>query len=217
MTSVGVAGASVCARVLRGEARMAAGMVLNRYVGDAEPHSGDPSPFVESDSGRLRVIVVFTTIEGTLAALKSAAKFAQALNAEITLLVTQVVYFRYPLESPPVSADFLCRLCVALIEELKSEELRTDELGLDGDAINIDIQFCREQVPCLEFALKPRSVVVIGARKSWWRKPERKLERALKRRGHDVLLVGDGASDYRARVESVVHRLEELTARGRSR
>ena len=191
---------------------MAAGIIVNRRVGDAEPHRADPqradpAPHVESDSGRLRVIVVFTTIEGTLAALKSAAKFAQALSAEITLLVTQVVYFRYPLETPPVSADFLYRLCVALMEELE----------LDGDAVNVDIHFCREQVPCLQFALKPRSVVMIGARKSWWRKPERKLERALKRMGHDVLLVSDEASDYRARAESVVHRLEELTARGSSR
>jgi hypothetical protein len=191
---------------------MAAGTTLNRHVGDAEPYSGGPSPFVESDSGRLRVVVVFTTIEGTLAALKSAAKFAQALNAEITLLVTQVVYFRYSMESPPVSADFLCRLCVALLEELKTEELE-----LDGDAVHIDIHFCREQVPCLQFALKPRSVVVIGARKSWWRRPERKLEHALKRMGHDVLLVSGEENDYRARAESVVHRLEDLMARGSSR
>jgi hypothetical protein len=191
---------------------LAAGIIVNRRVGEAAPHRADPVFEVESDSGRVRVIVVFTTIEGTLAALKSAAKFAQALNAEITLLVTQVVYFRYPLETPPVSAKFLYRLCVALIEEMK-----TDELELDGDAVNIDIHFCREQVPCLQFALKPRSVVVIGARKSWWRKPERKLERALKRMGHDVLLVSDGASDYRARAKSVVHRLEALIARGSSR
>jgi hypothetical protein len=157
---------------------MAAGMIVNRRLGNAEPHSGDPSPFVASDSGRLRVIVVFTTIEGTLAALKSAAKFAQALNAETTLLATQLVYYRYPLDTPPVSANFLHQLCVALIEEL----------NLAGDAVNIDIHFCREQVRRLQFALKPRSVVVIGARKSWWRKPARKLERALKRMGHDVLL-----------------------------
>jgi hypothetical protein len=183
---------------------MAAGMIVNRHFSEAEPHSGNPCPGVESDSGPLRVIVVFTTIEGTLAALKSAARFAKALSAEITLVVTQVVYFRYPMESPPVSANFLHYLCVAL----------TEELEIDGDAVNIDIHFCREQVPCLEFALKPRSVVVIGARKSWWRKSERKLERALKRMGHDVLLVSDEANDNRARAESVVHRLEGLMARG---
>jgi hypothetical protein len=190
---------------------MAAGIIVNRRVGQAEPHRSDPSPRVESDSGRLRVIVVFTTIEGTLAALKSAAKFAQALNAEITLLVTQVVYFRYPMDSPPVSADFLYRLCVALIEELK-----TEELALDGDAINIDIHFCREQLPCLELALKPRSVVMLDARRSWWRRRERKLERALKGMGHDVLPVNVAADEYKARSQAVIDRLQDLTASGSS-
>jgi hypothetical protein len=196
---------------------MAAGTMVNRQACRTESHDGDPFPHVESDFGRLRVIVVFTTIEGTLAALKSAAKFAQALRAEITLVMTQVVYFRYPLETPPVSANFLHHLCVALIEELQIEELKTEELQLDTDAISIDIRFCREQVPCLQFALKPRSVVVIGARKYWWRKPERKLERALKLMGHDVLHVDAAASDYQARSKSVIHRLGELMAMAPSR
>src|ERR1700730_2709004 len=98
---------------------MAAEMIVNRQVGDTESHNGYPCPVVESNFRRLRVIVVFTMIEGTLAALKSATKFAEALGAEIALLVTEVVHFRYPLETPPVSADFFHRLCVALIEELK--------------------------------------------------------------------------------------------------
>jgi hypothetical protein len=190
---------------------MAAGTIVNRQVGEAEPHHGDPCPLVESNSGRLRVIVVFTTIEGTLAALKSAAKFAQALRAEITLLVAEAVYFRYPLETPPVSADFLCRLCVALVEELKVEESK-----LDDTAINIDIRFCREQVPCLQLTLRPRSVVVLGARRCWWRRRERKLERALKRMGHDVLLVNVAAGKYRARSKAVIHRLQDLIASGSS-
>ena len=194
------------------EVGMAAGMILNRQVGNAEAHFGDPSPLVESDFGRLRVIVVHTTIEGTLAALKSAAKFAQALSAEITLLVTEVVYFRYPLDTPPVSAKFLHQLCLALIEELK-----TEESNLDGDDVNIDIRFCREQVPCLELALKPRSVVVLGTRKSWWRRRERKLECTLKRMGHDVLLVSVEASECKARSQAVIHRLQELITSGSPR
>lgn len=181
-----------------------AGRIGGRQIDEAESHHGDPSPFAESDFGRIRVVVVFTTIEGTLAALKSAAEFAEALNAEITLLVTQAVYFRYPVENPPVSADFLYRLCVALIEELE----------LDSDAVDIEIRFCRKQLECLQHTLQPRSVVVIGARKSWWRKPERKLERALKRMGHEVLLVSAGVLDSRARSRSVLHRVQELIARG---
>jgi hypothetical protein len=176
------------------EVCMATGTMVNRQAFQAEPHDGDPFPLVESDSGRLRVIVVFTTIEGTLAAL--------------TLLVSQEVYYRYPLETPPVSASFLHRLCVALIEELKIEELQ-----LDTDAINIDIRFCRQQEQCLQFTLKPRSVVVIGVKKRWWRMPERKLERALKQMGHDVLHVDAAASDYKVSSKSVIHRLGELMAK----
>jgi len=190
------------------EVCMATGTMVNRQAFQAEPHDGAPFPLVESDSGRLRVIVVFTTIEGTLAALKSAAKFAEALSAEITLLVSHEVYYRYPLETPPISASFLHRLCVALIEELKIEELQ-----LDTDAINIDIRFCRQQEPCLQVTLKPRSVVVIGAKKRWWRMSERKLERALKQMGHEVLLVNAAAGDYKVRAKSVIHRLGELMAK----
>ena len=180
-----------------------AGTIVNRRVGEAESHHGAPYPFGESDFGRLRVIVVFTTIEGTLPALKSAAKFAQALSTEITLLVTQAVYFRYPVETPPVSPVFLHRLCVALIEELQ----------LDTDAISIDIRFCRQQEQCLQVTLKPRSVVVIGAKKRWWWMSERKLERALKQMGHEVLLVNAAAGDYKVRAKSVIHRLGELMAK----
>ena len=89
-----------------------------------------------------------------------------------------------------------------------------EELDLHGDAINIDIHFCREQVPCLQFALKPRSVVVIGARKCWWRRRERKLERDLKRMGHDVLPVNIAADEDKTQSTAVIDRLQDLLASG---
>jgi hypothetical protein len=99
--------------------------------------------------------VLLTTIEATLAALNRAAHFAKGLDVEIVLVVTDVVSFHYPLENPPVAAYFFERLCFALI----------DESNLDADKVNIEIYFCRDRVQCLQLILKPRSLVVIGAKK----------------------------------------------------
>ena len=65
-----------------------------------------------SESGlgpRLRVTVVFTTAEGTIAALRTAAGLAKNLGARMALVVTEVVPFHFPLDHPPVSIEFLER------------------------------------------------------------------------------------------------------------
>lgn len=160
------------------------------------------APAARHDSGRLHIHVVFTTIEGTIAALRSAADSAASLGADITLLVTEVVYYRYPLETPPVSPAFLQDRCIAVIEEAR----------LDVSAINIEIYFCRRQMQCLQFRLKPRSIVVIGERKLYWPSRELKLERTLKLLGHDVLLVNAGFSMFKSHSRSIRHRLAELLA-----
>ena len=179
-------------------------MMANQQLIELEPGKAEPASNRRSDPGRMRVTVVFTTIAGTLAALEAAANFARHLNAEIVLVVAEVIYFRYPLENPPVPADYFEKLCVALV----------DELEVDLTATRIEIHFCRDQVQCLQLALGPRSLVVLGAGRRWWSTRERRLERALTRTGHRVILVSSGRSSRpdNARTQSVVRRLlAELT------
>lgn len=171
-------------------------MVKDRILG-GETHCGDLGPVRDSRGGRLRISVVLTTIEGTLAALNMAARCAKGLCADIALIVTEVVPFRYPVEMAPVRVCFFEALCVALIEESRMEK----------NACDIEVYFCRDQVACLEGALKPKSLVVIGAERCWWRRRERGLEEALNRRGFDAILVCAASHSMDSNSQRIAHRL----------
>jgi len=168
------------------------------------PYSGDPVPQPASgDHHRLQVKVVFTTLAGTMAALQTAQRLVRGLNAEIVLIVAEVVYFRYPIDHPPVPARFFERLCLAIVQELQ----------IDASTVGVDIRLCRDQAKCLEYALNPRSIVVIGMGKGLrsWR--ERSLPRALRRLGHDVVLVPPESGSDAACSQSAIQRiLSDVTA-----
>src|SRR5215472_16686037 len=55
---------------------------------------------------KLNIFVVFTSVEATLAALKTAGNLAVRLDARIMLLAPQVVPYPLPLNSPPVPLDW---------------------------------------------------------------------------------------------------------------
>jgi hypothetical protein len=171
-------------------------IVADRIVG-GETHSGDPVPHLERHGDRLRVSVIYTSIEGTLAALHTASGCAKGLCADIAIVVAEAVPFRYPVAAPPVRVSFFEKVCQALIEEARLERNRCD----------IEVHFCRDQVACLESTLRPKSLVVIGARKSWWRRRERGLERALNERGFDALLVYSGSKSVATRSDKLIERL----------
>jgi len=135
---------------------------------------------------RLRVTVLFTTIKGTLAALRTAGGLAKNLGARIALVVTEVVPLYFPLANPPVSIDFLERRYFALVSES----------GIQAEEVDIEIYLCRDRKLCLQKALNPPSVVVIGGRGQWWFSRERKLERLLRGFGHHVIFVDGEARKH---------------------
>jgi hypothetical protein len=138
----------------------------------------------------LQVTVVYTTPEGTLAALKAAGTLAKDLGARVGLLVTEVVPFRLPLEQPRVSVDFLKRRQEALVSEA----------GIEEEEVRVRICVCRDRKNTLRQLLPPRSLVVLGGRNAWWHRRERKLESFLTRLGHHVIFVNQGA---RARAKMI--------------
>jgi hypothetical protein len=133
---------------------------------------GSPAP-----SGKLSVIVVFTTIPATLVALRDGAKLAGEVGAPVRVLVPSVV--PYPLELTRPRVDPLFRL----------RHFRTHCAKHSVETL-IDVRLCRDRTCCIRDALAPHSLVFIGARKRLW--PwlyETLLARQLRQDGHEVLLV----------------------------
>lgn len=141
--------------------------------------SGMDFDFGSWDSPRLRITVLFTSIGGTAAALHEAARLASGLAMEIVLVVTDVVYFRWSLENPPVPRRFFEELCREVI----------CEAGSWSGEVGIQVFHCRSQIECLARELRPRSLVVFGTTKRHWPVYERRLERLLNGLGHSTLLI----------------------------
>lgn len=131
----------------------------------------------ESQPDLLQVYVVFTDIEATRAALKTAIDLAHDLNARLILLVAKVVPWPLPLEAPPVSREFTERVLSELAREQEAD-------------ITARVYLCRDRDPTIRHALEPGSLVVIGSKEGWRRYRTRPLVRLLKHDGHDVILAG---------------------------
>lgn len=156
-------------------------------VKSAEPISLT-SPAREKDPN-LQLYVVFTDLEATRAALKTACNLIRDLNARLVLLVAKVVPYPLPLEAPPVSGAFTARVLSQLAAEQETE-------------VTVRIYLCRDRNGTIRDALGPGSLVVIGRRKRWWPDGTRALARLLKREGHEVILAGISRTQP-ARIASV--------------
>ena len=132
----------------------------------------------QAEGEKLEVVVVYTGVKQTLAALRAGACLARGLAARIRLVVPQLVPFPAQLDEPLVRTDFVERKFRTLAEQAAIET-------------NVDIRLCRDWETGVLQGLKPGSRVVLGARMRWWPGArEGRLVRALQKRGHQVLLVG---------------------------
>jgi hypothetical protein len=133
----------------------------------------------ESAIAELEVDVVFTTPEGTLAALRKASELSRDLGASVRLIVPQLVPYACDIDCPPVNVEFIRRRMLGLVlQTMPSEEKTT-----------IDIYLCREKEKTLRKVLKPGSLVVIANRRHWWPTEESRLAKALRSNGHQVVSV----------------------------
>ena len=140
--------------------------------------SGAQFPETASETGgrKLEVSVVFTTLQGTLAALQTADELARDLGAQIRILLTQVVPYPLPLASCPVFLPFTERRLHALASQA-------------AVPVRAHVYLCRDSRQALLEALEPESLVVIGGNKRWWPTREESLARLLRSQGHQVILV----------------------------
>jgi hypothetical protein len=139
------------------------------------PAVARPDEAVRQDSTRLGVVVVFTSVESTMHALRKAGALASRLNARISLVVPQVVPYPLPLTSPPVLLDFSERRFRVIAAESPVET-------------TVRLYLCRDEMETLGAVLEPHSLIVLGGRRRWWPTREKRLARKLRRAGHEVIL-----------------------------
>lgn len=129
---------------------------------------------VRSES-ELNISVVFTTVEATLTALRSAGTLAKQLGGRITLVVPEVVPYHLPLNKPPV------------VHAWNEDRFRALAAASPVET-SVKFYLCRDADETLVRELTPRSLVVIGVRKHWWPTREARLAANLRRAGHEVIL-----------------------------
>ena len=136
------------------------------------------NPETHRKPGRLRIHVLYTNPGDTAAALNTAIEMACELDSEIAVIVTRIVPFPLPLDDPPVPLDFASEQIRRLADSVSS--VRTELQGY--------IYFCRNPIETLLRELPPRSLIVIGVRPRWPFGKSKRLARALRRVGHEVIL-----------------------------
>jgi hypothetical protein len=125
-------------------------------------------------SSHLNIIVVFTSSEPTMAALRTAGTLASELGARITIVVPQVVSYQLPLDKPPVLQDW---------------NERQFQVMANGSPVETSVRFylCRDSWKTLSKVLKSHSLIVLGGKKRWWPTAESRLARRLRKLGHEVV------------------------------
>jgi hypothetical protein len=126
------------------------------------------------------LVVPFTTPELTRAALDAANRMGGGLNATLRLVKVQVVPFPLDLDQSPVYIDFLK-------DQLTHFQ---SELPVAGE-----IRFAREFEDGLLGTLGRDSVVILATPKRPWRTRTERLAASLRRAGHKVVLVTEGAGN----------------------
>ena len=127
------------------------------------------------------VYVVFTSIDDTLAAVRVAHDFANAMAVPLTLIHLRVVPYSLPVDEPtgvsPVET-------VGFVGRLRAE----------GFNLRVRVCLCRGERRAIPGAFKPHSLIVMAGRRSWWPTRTERWRRALEAAGHFVVFV-DGSED----------------------
>jgi hypothetical protein len=126
-----------------------------------------------SGSPALDIVVPFTNRPLTRAALTAATRLSAGLLPLIRMVRTQIVPFPLQLEAAPVSVAVLRQQLVPLAEEFGA---------------HLQVCFTRDQREGLLHTLAKDSVVVIAARRHWWKSREERLANWLRQQGWIVVL-----------------------------
>ncbi len=155
------------------------GLDTKKSLKKLEGRSIAPAPPAEThDDRKLEINVIFSTTQGTMAALRTAQELALRLDARILLLVPQVVPLHFPLSSPPVSPAFIEQRACGMAMECREDA-----------EISVQVYLCGDKRQCLLKVLRTGSLVLIGGGKRWWPTREQKLAEFLRANGQQVIFV----------------------------
>jgi hypothetical protein len=98
------------------------------------------------------------------------------LNARLTLVAVHTVPYAEPYGCPAA-------VHAHLVEQL------VDLASRCPLPVNPQVVLARGRTEGFAYVLKPESIVLLGARKHWWRTEEERLARSLARDGHKVVLL----------------------------
>src|SRR5262245_14761962 len=124
----------------------------------------------------LHISVVFTNFEDTKQALQAAANLSTGLRADIDLVAPEIVPYPLPLIRPVVPPGFTLRRLMDLARQAEVQP-------------SIHVYLCRDKVQTLLQVLDRHSVVVLGSKRQWFPTKPILLARALRKSGHQVILV----------------------------
>jgi hypothetical protein len=124
--------------------------------------------------GEFEVVVIFTRIQTTLCAMKTAGRLAAGLGARIRIIVPQILN-RTARKYPPDRTGAAERRFRTIVGGRKIET-------------QLEVHPCSNRWQMLQQALAPGSIVVLGSACRRWPTFESRLARKLRAAGHDVLL-----------------------------
>ena len=127
-------------------------------------------------AGELDVVVPYTEWSVTDALLKRAVALTAGLSARLTLVAVHTVPYPATFECPAAVHAYLVERLVDLASRCPLP-------------VNPEVVLARGRTEGFAYVLKPESIVLLGARKHWWRTEEEKLARTLARDGHKVVLL----------------------------
>ena len=170
------------------------------------PHVGargaDATEFAERVAAeQFHITVLWTTEEGTLAALKTANSLARHTGLSVTLATVVIVPPAAALDRPRDFVNFLEQRAVHLLSA-------TD---IHNQKFTVQTWFCRDQHKGIRQALGNLSLTIIGGRKKFWPTDEQKLEMWLQRQGYPVVFADARAASFEilplAQRQAVLHQI----------
>ncbi|MBV9269320.1 MAG: hypothetical protein JO061_24330 [Acidobacteriaceae bacterium] len=140
----------------------------------------------------LEVIIPFTTVKMSQAALRYAEQLCSGVQASVRVVKVVVVPFPLDLEKPAVPPRFV------------AQQLSSLRCNLP---LTIDIRLGRERIPALTSAFAANTIALMVTPKRWWTTKEERLAKKLKRAGRDVLLT------YMEETKEITDVLERVASR----
>lgn len=124
----------------------------------------------------LDVVVPYTNPALTARALAAASALARGCESAVTLMAVHVLPYPSPLE---------CRESIRLrLEAELASVTRTTSA-----CVRVKLVFARDRADAYMGLLRRDSLIVIGAKKRWWRTSEERLARRLTSGGYSVAVV----------------------------